>query len=242
MMLLVNQLTGFGIVGVAAAGSFDPSDLTLTAWYDPSDLSTLWQDDGGTTPVASDGDPVGRVDDKSGNANHIVQPSAGARPLYKTSGGLHWLLFDGGDGLGTASGFTIPNPGSVYMAVAPDAGEEQWLALFDTDSGGSYLPAVQADGSGASGGSGTPTYRVNGSATGGTTRQDLLTAIPANTTKELTIEGVNTGGAWGHLNMFFYSGFQLSGKCYGMIILPDLSSGDRASLETWMGAKAGLSI
>lgn len=34
-------------------------------WYDPSDLSTLFQDAAGTTPVTKDGDPVGLMLDKS---------------------------------------------------------------------------------------------------------------------------------------------------------------------------------
>jgi len=37
----------------------------LLAWYDPSDLSTLFQDAAGTTPVTSAGDPVGLMLDKS---------------------------------------------------------------------------------------------------------------------------------------------------------------------------------
>ena len=35
------------------------------AWYDPSDLSTLFQDAAGTTPVTADGDPVGLMLDLS---------------------------------------------------------------------------------------------------------------------------------------------------------------------------------
>jgi hypothetical protein len=35
------------------------------AWYDPSDLSTMFQDSAGTTPVTADGQPVGLILDKS---------------------------------------------------------------------------------------------------------------------------------------------------------------------------------
>ena len=52
------------------------------AWYDPSDLSTLFQDAAGTTPVTADGDPVGLITDKSGNSNNTNQPVAAARPTY----------------------------------------------------------------------------------------------------------------------------------------------------------------
>lgn len=86
-------------MGLDLDGSFDPLSLfsggEQGAWYDPSDLSTLWQDSARTTPVTADGQPVGCIDDKSGNGNHLKQATAGARPLYKTDGVLHWLLFDG---------------------------------------------------------------------------------------------------------------------------------------------------
>lgn len=49
-------------------GGFTPAALfrnsAVGAWYDPSDLSTLFQDSVGTTAVASDSDPVGLMLDK----------------------------------------------------------------------------------------------------------------------------------------------------------------------------------
>ena len=74
---------------------FSPLSLSPFAWYDPSDLSTLFQLSNGTTAVTADGDPVGYMADKSGNGRHLIQATADSRPAYKTSGGLHWLLCDG---------------------------------------------------------------------------------------------------------------------------------------------------
>jgi len=54
------------------------------AWYGPSDLSTLFQDSAGTTPVTTAGQPVGLMLDKSGRANHAVQATAASRPTYQT--------------------------------------------------------------------------------------------------------------------------------------------------------------
>jgi hypothetical protein len=80
---------------------FDPLSLFANgeqgAWYDPSDLSTLFQDAAGTTPVTADGDPVGLMLDKSGNGNHASQSVAASRPVYRTDGVLHWLEGDGID-------------------------------------------------------------------------------------------------------------------------------------------------
>ena len=55
----------------------------------------LFQDSAGTVPVAADGDPVGRMLDQSGNGNHATQAVSGARPVYRTDGTLHWLVFNG---------------------------------------------------------------------------------------------------------------------------------------------------
>lgn len=67
-------------------GPFTPASLFLYgeqgAWYDPSDISTLFQDLTGTIPVVSLGDPIGRIDDKSGNGNYAYQGTATARPVY----------------------------------------------------------------------------------------------------------------------------------------------------------------
>jgi len=92
-------------------------------WYDPSDLSTLWQDDARTTPVTTDGQTVGCIDDKSGNGNHLTQATAGLRPQYKTSGGLHWLEFDGtNDFLSNSNvNFTGTNKVTAYLGCETDS-------------------------------------------------------------------------------------------------------------------------
>lgn len=51
-------------------------------FYDPSDLTTLFQDSAGTTPVTAAGQPVGRMLDKSGRGNHATQATSTQRPTY----------------------------------------------------------------------------------------------------------------------------------------------------------------
>lgn len=79
--------------------TFGPLDLFTGgqggAWYDPSDLSHMWQDTAGTVPVTTDGQSVLRIDDKSGNGLHLIQAVGALAPLYKTDGTLRWLQFDG---------------------------------------------------------------------------------------------------------------------------------------------------
>lgn len=67
----INELGLYGVRGpvLGSGPAFRPDMLFANgeqgAWYDPSDLSTLFQDAAGTTPVTADGDPVGLLLDKS---------------------------------------------------------------------------------------------------------------------------------------------------------------------------------
>lgn len=70
------------------------------ALFDPSDLSTLYQDAGGTTPVTAVEQPVGKMLDKSGNGYHATQRITASRPtlsarynlLTKTEDFSGWIL------------------------------------------------------------------------------------------------------------------------------------------------------
>lgn len=65
-------------------------------WYDPSDMTTMWQDSAGTTPVTAAGQPVGKILDKSGRGNHATQATAGSRPTLQTDEtGNYYLSFAG---------------------------------------------------------------------------------------------------------------------------------------------------
>ncbi len=50
------------------------------AWFDPEDLSTMFQDTAGTTQVTALEQPVGKWLDKSGNGNHATQSITASRP------------------------------------------------------------------------------------------------------------------------------------------------------------------
>lgn len=70
----------------SASLSFTPISLFAASepgvWYDPSDLSTMFQDTAGTVAVTSPGQSVARINDKSGRGNHATQGTAAARPVY----------------------------------------------------------------------------------------------------------------------------------------------------------------
>ena len=79
-----------GLVAVSRR-RLTPLNTGAARWFDPWDLSTVAQlSDGTVSPVFDD--PVGRVMDKSGNAAHAVQATAGVRPTLKQdSAGLIYL-------------------------------------------------------------------------------------------------------------------------------------------------------
>lgn len=60
---------GVFFTGIAGTAPFTPAALFTTgvngAWYDPSDMTTLYQDAAGTTPVTAMEQPVGLILDKS---------------------------------------------------------------------------------------------------------------------------------------------------------------------------------
>lgn len=67
------------------------------AWFDPNDLSTLFQDAAGTIPVTAVGQPVGLVLDKSGNGNNASQTNETQKPTLQQNAetGAYFLRFDG---------------------------------------------------------------------------------------------------------------------------------------------------
>jgi hypothetical protein len=232
---------GLSLTGGAAA--FNPASLSPTAWYDVSDLSTLFQDSAGTTPVTADGDPVGKVLDKSGNGNHLVQATAGSRPLYKTSGGLSWLLFDGVDD-SLAASFTLAQPfdrisairqvtwatGVLLAGTAFQAGY-----LYQTDftprlrlysgSNGPFTDGV------AVGSDAVITERHNGASSRLAANNDAYATGDAGSA---SAGGLMVGDGNGNPNSNM--------RWYGTALKSAFTDPEIAQLRTWMGAKAGLTL
>ena len=89
-------------------------------WYDPSDLSTLFQDAAGSAPVTAVGQPVGKILDKSGRGNHATQATTASRPtLQQAASGKYYLSFDGVDDwlLTSSINFTLTDKMTVLAGV-----------------------------------------------------------------------------------------------------------------------------
>ena len=102
-------------------------------WYDPNDLSMMFQDAAGTVPVTAAGQAVGLIRDKSGRNNHAYQTTSASRPILRqnVTTGAYYLEFDGTDDFLQTS-VALPFPAT---AVAP----------FDFKSG-SYIKCVLSAG------------------------------------------------------------------------------------------------
>ena len=114
---------GLGSVVGFGAQQFDPSELfvggTAGAWYDPSDLSTLFTTSAGTTQCAMPGGgaavSVGRMLDKSGNGNHAIAfNDTTARPELRAR--VNLLTYSEEFNLWSSAGTTV----SANATTAPD--------------------------------------------------------------------------------------------------------------------------
>ena len=259
-MLMVNQLVGFQAV---AADVFSAAALSLNAWWDPSDLTTLWQDTGRTTAVTADGQTVWCIDDKTGNGRHLKLVSSG--PVYKTSGGLHWLEFNGSSQyLETTQGMDAFVSGSASECFAAFR-----MTSPETDSSGFDNDACFADSSGystygygrSSGLIGVAAYNTSfgtvsqtSSYTSGT---DVVLScgwdasnmrLSKDNSADSTVSFTPQSGAYsnsgvklrlGRDNNTRYAQLRFYG---GAFKSTTLTAGERTAFCTWLGAKQGRSI
>lgn len=106
------------------------------AWFDPSDVSTLFQDSAGTIPVTAPGQAVGRMLDKSANGHHAVQASSTARPIYRLENGRHWLEFDGVDDRMVLVAPLNMNAGQIIMGLIEPTGVSEHSGLVSASTSG----------------------------------------------------------------------------------------------------------
>lgn len=85
-------------------------------WVSLSDFSSVFSDTSGTT-IANVGDPVARINDKSGNGNHLTQANLAKRPILREAvTGKRYLEFDGIDDCLVTPTIT-PSGGTVQVFV-----------------------------------------------------------------------------------------------------------------------------
>jgi hypothetical protein len=103
---------------------FSPTDIEgLVAWYDFSNVATLWQDTARTSAITTDGQEILGVTDQSGNANHLDGGTTG--PTYETNvkNGLSVGRGNGTDSSLVTSGIDTPQPVTILAVVAHSTGD-----------------------------------------------------------------------------------------------------------------------
>ena len=108
--------------------------------FDPSDLSTLYQDAAGTIPVTAAGQPVGLMKDKSGRNNHAFQAVSASRPLLRKDEitAHNYLEFDGVDDFMQLVSISIAAPFSTMHCIESISGVASSQALLSSGAVG-YL-------------------------------------------------------------------------------------------------------
>ena len=104
-------------------------------WLDPSDAAAVFADMAGTVPALI-GDPVARVNDKSGNGNHASQPTVASRPILRAApSGERYLDFDGVDDFMVVPSFS---PGTNIAQVFAGARKLDDMMAGTILSSGAY--------------------------------------------------------------------------------------------------------
>jgi len=161
----------------SVSAAWTPTDLaSLGAWFDPSDLSTMFQDAAGTTPVTAAGQPVGLILDKSGNGHHASQSTSTARPLFQIDGsGKHYLAFDGVDDYLSTSAIDLTGTDKVTVFSGSRVLSSNAAIFYETStsvlSGGAFYATSNEQATNIG------TFLVSGTSGGGV---KTLTGQPAH--------------------------------------------------------------
>lgn len=243
---------------------WEPADLFAASeqggWWDPSDSTTVFQDSAGTTP-AGVGDPVGRIKDKSGRGNHLIQSAAASRPLLQTEGGRNFLLFDGTDdalaiaALDLSAGDAVTICTGLHKLTDTGATTFIWEATssFSTTQGGLTLRHDLGNGDAFEFGTRGSALSLPGSAASAVGSSKVVTCLGDISTDlaRLRVNQVETTaatdqGTGNYANAAFSVGRRANTasptnmRLYGMAIIGRVVTADElTALEAWMNGKTG---
>lgn len=261
-------------VGLGASASltdttFTPSVLfnngEAGGWYDPSDISTLFQDTAGTTPVTAAGQSVALVKDKSGRGADLTQGTAASMPTYQVdASGKPYLNFDGSNDFYTSPAMTpavakaqvitgVYKTSDAARSILLEYGPSATVAT----TGGFTINAPTTNGAtnfnwvaaGTAAVALTATPYAAGTAFVLTGQMDInapSTSIRMNSTS--VGSSTNTLGTASIASKALYVGrrdgttLPYNGRIYGLIVRfgANLTASQLAQVEQWMRFKTGL--
>jgi hypothetical protein len=239
-----------------ATGSWAPENYGggTFAYYDVSDIGSLWQDRARTTLVTTAGQAVGAIDDLSGGGRHLIAPADVNRPVYQTTGGAGgdkpYLDFNGSTPhrLVSAAFTAVAQPIFQMLAVKFDivASERPWMDGIATSNRATLFSSTVSD------------LKIFGGSPDADTGHDLDTsdvvigglfsgassvgykdgwAGSAVTTGTNSLTGISLGARWN-------AGAAADGRFYGgFIALGNTpTSGDISGMTTWLGGLQGRTL
>lgn len=259
--------------GAGGGGGWTPADIftgaVRGAWWDPSDLSTLWQDISRTVPVTTTGQSVAMMDDKSGNGMGLVQGVSGARPILQNDGTNYYLDFDGTDDFlsyNTGANLRIEDDDiNVVFGMKTDT-TAGYTTLFarslQNSEAGRYWMAIDS-------GTISSAYQYNGSTVASATKSFTSTAnhvmtmtVDRSVNNSITLreDAAATTGTYAaestnhtpdrRFLLGAYNdptdtgqGYYFNGRIYGMILwFAPVDTGDIDDAEAWMADKTGVTL
>lgn len=235
-------------------GAWTPAQLytggtTDGFWFDPYDLSTLFQDSAGTTPVTTGGQPVGLMLDKSGNGNHAYQPTSGLRPTFNTSGGKNWVGVPSGTAwMFIGSSYLDTNFSSIYIAGRTQSGITQRVFIAKPHAGTAINPfyrwvighevnqlVIRSNGTSAVSANGTwptatdVTVIMDNPGGIGSVQATNISISTATQTYPNNVQAYLFAAPWGD---------QYVGRAYGIVCAArTLTAGEKTDLRTWIDAR-----
>lgn len=235
---------------VTPTASFSPP-ATLHVWYDAALGST----------ITESGGVVSAIDDRSANALHLSQATAGSRPTLSTINSVDALIFDGTDDVlfGATSGSQADFAFTFFMVVEPQdflAAQEAFSFANNSSTGSEQSFGVTT----------TPNWRVTRRGSGGSSARPVAgtpTAAPhifratcPGTTVTMAVDGaVIVSGAGLNVNTVTWNRISLGGYFTTSLVNPYkgkigevlyftsvLSGPDIAAVEAYLADKWGITI
>jgi len=231
--------------GGGAAGPAPPFGASEPgAWYDPSDLASMFQNDAASVAAAVDA-PVGYLGDLSGNGNHAVQADAARRPVLRLENGFHFLEFDGEDDA-IGAPFALAQPWERVSAVRQIGWISQRRIFGDFTTANGQLYQI----------TGSPTLRVQSGLTTGPTsaaaaigadhviseRHNGAASALAVDAGAFAVADAGSGAANG-IMIGNRAALDRAGslRCYGLMVRGGtMSAGQLAEAQAWMAEQAGV--
>lgn len=101
-MLIAPGRIGIGHNSRAAvAPAWTPASIGAQIWFDPSDLSQMWQErsasGSGVTTAAAVNSPVGTIFNKGSRGGVLYANADASRPILRRSSGVYGIEYDGTD-------------------------------------------------------------------------------------------------------------------------------------------------